>query len=492
MGRNHFSIFIFLFFISLIFIINSCTYHKPDVIQDQIGESCYPDAIGNIFITRCAMPGCHNTASKDASGGLDLSSWDKLFEGARAGAAIVPYRSDQSFLVNFINTYSDLGQQQLPTMPYVAGNPNNSAPLSHEDVVLIKNWIDQGAPDCNGVVPFSGDPNRKKFYVTNQGCDLVAVFDAEKKVIMRYIDVGSSPQPEKPHMVRISPDGQYWYVSFIANAQKFQKYKTSDDSFAGEVDITSGSWNTFVFSPDSKTAYIVDFSTSGRVAVVDCETMTLKDLNPYPNPFPSGVTSPHGSAISPDGSSLYITKQLENGLYKFNLNDFPDGQDVSLTGTSTSEPHEITFSPDGSMYFVTCQLTDDVKVFSYQPYPLPDIFLKSIPVADFPQEMSFSLTTPYLFVSCTNGNAVSIINYQDTSLVKTVTGFYSPHGIAVDDANGVCYVVNINTDGPPPHHSSDCNGKNGFLNAISLSILDIVPNFKPELSVFPYSIAVRK
>jgi hypothetical protein len=37
-------------------------------------------------------------------------------------------------------------------------------------------------------------------------------------------------------MIRTSPDGQYWYVVFVAN-NILQKYKTSDDSFVGEVNL---------------------------------------------------------------------------------------------------------------------------------------------------------------------------------------------------------------------------------------------------------------
>ena len=47
-------------------------------------------AIGRIMIEKCATSGCHNDVSKVAAGGLSLSSWDKLFEGSRAGSSVVP------------------------------------------------------------------------------------------------------------------------------------------------------------------------------------------------------------------------------------------------------------------------------------------------------------------------------------------------------------------------------------------------------------------
>ncbi|MEP7167742.1 MAG: c-type cytochrome domain-containing protein [Bacteroidota bacterium] len=478
-------------FISVIFLFSQCTFDKKEMLLPKlVDNSCFPDEVGKIFIGKCATAGCHNTKSKDAAAGLDMSSYDELFKGSRGGAAIIPYNSTQSFLVNFINTYSDLGVIQLPTMP------NNGTPLSREEVMTVIKWINDGAPDCNGH-RFTDNPDRKKFYITNQGCDLVAVFDAGKKVLMKYVKVGGDPNLiESPHRVNISPDGKYWYVSFIGGPY-FQKYRTSDDSLVGQVNIGYGSWNTFAFTPDSKFAYLPDYNSGnqGYVAIVDCETMTLKDFTPFVNPFPSSCPSPHGSFISPDGLSLYLTKQEGNGLYKIDL-PTPYGNDLPVFPNNYSNPHEIAFSPDGTIYFVTCEgKIGNAGVLVYRVSD--DAFLKKIDVAADPVEMAFSLSKPYLFVTCMTGNAVSIINYQDTTLIKTISnaGFAFPHAIAVDDANGVCYVASRNipgSGGPPPHHTSVCGGADGFLNAIDLNTLELIPGFKPELSVDPYSIAIRK
>ena len=108
--------------------------------------------------------------------------------------------------------------------------------------------------------------------------------------------------------------------------------------------------------------------------------------------------------------------------------------------------------------------------------------------------MEFVKSKPYLFVTCPDGNAVSIINYQDTLLVKSILVGEEPHGISADEKRGLVYVSNRNTgtDGPAPHHISSCGGRNGYLVAIDLNTLELVPGFKFELSVDPYSLRVRK
>ncbi len=470
--------------------VASCTYREFETFQTRIELSCYPPDVGKIFITHCAQAGCHNARSKGAAGGLDLSTWTALFEGSSGGSAVIPFRTDHSFLLNFINDGHDPDiTPQPPLMPY------NLEPLSAQDYQTIKSWIADGAPDCNGG-RFCDNPDRDKFYVTNQTCDLLYVFDAEKKVVMRAIDVGGDPNfSENPHTLRFSPDGLYYYICFAANGQYFEKYRASDDSLIARLDLVkAGGWNTFCISPDGSKAFVVDYDNE-VVAGVDCASMTLlPGLNPV-NPW-QGMPSfgkPHGSRISPDGKFLYVTMQKGNGLAKMDahwmpFNTYPI---IQFPVPGLAGPHEIEFSPDGSLYFVTCQDSNDVYIFD----AANDAYLKSIGTADEPVEMEVITSRPLLFVTCMEGNAVSIINYEDTTLVKTITVGEQPHGISADEKRGIVYVANrnVNPSGPAPHHLSDCgNGRNGYLVAIDINTLELVPGFKFELSVDPYALRVRK
>ncbi|MES2397481.1 MAG: hypothetical protein V4549_15840, partial [Bacteroidota bacterium] len=222
-----------LFLVVLLATISSCT---KDSAPPLFGD--YPTDIGKIFTYKCATSGCHNESSADGAAGLSLTSYSSLFKGSVNGSPVIPYRSDFSSLCYFINTFDDLGPKNLPTMPV------NSNPLSRSEVETIKAWIDNGAPDINGNIMWADNPNRKKYYVLNQGCDVVTVFDAATQLPMRYINVGNKPGGESPHQIKVSPDGQYWYVVFYANSI-LQKYRTSDDSFVGEVSLGAyQNWNT--------------------------------------------------------------------------------------------------------------------------------------------------------------------------------------------------------------------------------------------------------
>ncbi len=247
----------------VVITISGCTNDKgiPDYNN-------YPDDIGKLFFTKCSTPGCHTNASKDAAAGLSMESWDKLFEGGKGSAAIIPFRHDYSNLFSYTNTFSDLGISNLPTMPF------NGANLSREEVLLLKNWINAGAPSRDGFVKFSDDPNRKKIYISNQGCDVVTIMDQETLLPMRYVNVGNTGGTESPHMIKVSLDGQYWYVVSISG-NSLQKYRSTDDSFIGEAFLSVKNWNTFTISNDGQKAYVIDWSSNGDIAVVDLSTFAV-------------------------------------------------------------------------------------------------------------------------------------------------------------------------------------------------------------------------
>jgi hypothetical protein len=68
---------------------------------------------------------CHGTT---ASGGLDLSSYASIKTGGKDGAVIVPNDSANSLLIKIQSA-------------------KHFANLSPEELLLIKQWIDGGAPE---------------------------------------------------------------------------------------------------------------------------------------------------------------------------------------------------------------------------------------------------------------------------------------------------------------------------------------------------------
>ncbi|NQY11599.1 MAG: hypothetical protein HRT71_19040 [Flavobacteriales bacterium] len=460
----------------------------------------YPEEIAKILIDNCATSGCHNTASKEAASGLSFQTWDAMFEGSRNNSAVIPYRPDESFMLFFINNGYDINVppsgdsliQIAPLMPY------DNDPLTEQQVNTLIEWINNGAPNAAGEVKFADDPNRSKIYVANQGKDNIAVIDAESRLIMRYFDVGAKNFFNSPHHIKVSND-DYLYACYYSG-RSFQKFDTRDDSFASEADVGLGSWNTFVISEDAKTAYLIHWFIEGAIVVVDLETMT--EITRYTG---RGLFEwPHGCALKND-STLYVTAQYGNFIYKLDVSDVmaPKIEEITMTTgakpsvMSVNDPHEIRFSPDKSEYAITCQKSNDVRFFQSSN----DSLIAVVSTGNLPLELEYSTSSNYLFVTCMEDEAsfpgkvgsVHIIDYVNHTLEKVIYTGYQPHGLVIDDKKHEVWIANrnVSTDGPAPHHSTSDNARNGYLTIIDLNTLELIPHYRTEVSVDPYTITIR-
>jgi len=462
-----------------------------------VNRGNYPNDIGKIITTNCSVSGCHNTASAGAAAGYNLDTWTTMFAGADNGSPVIPYSSKFSSLCYFINTYPELGLQNAPTMPL------NGNPLKATQVKLIREWIDAGAPNINGQVKWADNPLRKKLYATNQGCDAVTVFDAETLLPMRFVPVGSKTNGNTPHQVRVSPDGKYWYVIFINN-NIMQKFRCSDDSYVGNIPLspfaagTSSStqddalnWNTFVITKNGDVAYCVSWP-DGKVAKVNLNSMKL--IN-----FIGGQGVPHGIVLNANEDKLYLASQTGNFITEYDTAFTSSTEYILENGgkktTSSLDPHDMILSPDNQNILITCQKSNEVRVFNLASLSVISV----IPTGTYPQEIVYSKGSNAYYVSCTEdtssfvGSHGSVTRISGNGFMPTKIKFgFQPHGIAVDENSNILYVLsrNIVSSGPAPHHTSQCIGRNGFVNFIDLKTFTLLKK-RYELSVDPYFIFAR-
>jgi DNA-binding beta-propeller fold protein YncE len=483
-----------LHLVILLFMTSTLFACKHDALKPSIPpapadtSNDYPEAVSRIIAGKCATAGCHNAASYENAGGLLLDTWAHLFDGGNNGAVVVPYDIENSSLLYFINTYPDLGTVAIPAMPL------DQTPLSRQDYLTIRDWIAAGAPDKNGKVPFASNAEtRQKIYITHQGCDLIGVIDAEKKVIMRYIKAGRNLNIETPDNIKVSADGRFAYACFW-NGNTIQKIDLLCDSIVAETQSGQAYWKTLHLSPDGNTLLATTWESS-TIAVINTGNMQLTQTY-------NGFNYPESIAANAAFNTYYVTERFGNtickltaggGVQKISINGLP----LTTTPTATTpNPYRILMSKDYSKYFISCERTNEVRVFDEQA----DTLIKAIPVGRMPQEMALSTNSPYLFVTCLNdtlGNgfigSVYAINYNTYQTQKIEAKFFQPHGLAVDDINGVLYVFSRNQDktGPKPHHQSPCNGRNGYYNIFSTATLLPFNNRRYEISVDPYSAAIR-
>jgi DNA-binding beta-propeller fold protein YncE len=465
-------------------LLCACRHDEVSPVHD----NGYPEEIEAIVVNKCSNAGCHNLASHEAAAGLNLETWDRLFEGGRAGAVVIPYRPDFSTFCYYTNIDSSLGITLQPTMPY------NASPLSTAEYLTIKNWITNGAPNNKGFVKFSDYQNKVKLYVSNRGCDVITIMDPESGLAMRYIDVGTSPSMEGPCMVKVSPDKLYWYVIFNQGST-IQKFRTADNVKVGELQIGSGFWSTLTITPDSKKAFVSDSDINGRILYTDLENMQLITT------YQSGLRYPYGMCINSSGDMLYVTSQEGNYIYKINISNpvAPIISEVSLeTGVQVSilptlNPHSILLSQDETRYYVTCKKSAELRVMQSVNDSLIGTFL----TGSNPAEITASPDYPYVFISClgvpgTNKlSEVNVFDVNSNQLLPEINAGHDSKGMVIHEGSSRMYVANRNVSagGPDAHHAPVCAGKNGYITVIDLNTLQLIPDYKAELSVDPYHIS---
>lgn len=478
----------------LLYLLGSCK-HSPFPAPEP-GDGDYPDSIASIFVTKCATTGCHDAAGYVNAAHLRLDTWEHLFEGSSGGAEVIPYNPKYSALLYFINTDSNRGLMVPPTMPY------NLPPLSEQEYYTIKNWIAAGAPDKNGNIAFASNPDtRQKIYLTQQGCDLMAVIDGKSGLIMRIFPIGISPVVEAPHCVHFSKDGKYAYVSF-ASGTGTQQIDAGKDTVIASIDQHENGGIANI-SPDGLHVMVSTYLSNGQLFENNFSTMSATGTGA------STFNLPHGIASTPSWDTFYVTSQNGNVVYRYTPGKLPpivllplDTTQPAVAGTPGlySDPHEIIMTPDQSKFFVTCQNTNEVRVLDAHTYKV----LAVIPVGTRPQEFAIAPSKHQLFVSCIYDGAnpnpgclgsVYVIDYNTLQLAggPIYGDFYEPHGIAVDEQNNNLYVVssNVGGEGPPPHHVSECGDRAGWYSIYDLSTLQPRNRWRYQTGNAPYSADTR-
>lgn len=457
-------------------------------------QSGYPEHIGTIMLTKCAVSGCHNDKSYAAAAGLNLTTWDKMFEGSSSGAVTIPFRADFSPICYFTNTDSSLGISLIPTMPVGA------APLGRAEYIALRNWIWAGAASAGGEIKFTGDPERGKVYVANRLCDVVTVIDAAAQVQMRYVDVGKKADREFPHCIKVSPDRKHWYVSFFVQSDMVQKFDADGDKLLGEVKTGEGSWTSFTITGDSKYGYFADNSNPGKIVYASLEQMEV--VASYS--FHDSLQYPLGIALYEDRHKLYVGNQYGNFIYVLDIQDkqHPSVKLLPIDGSnhiqyaSSLDPSELMCDELGLCY-ICCVASGEVRVVDMKQ----DKLIAAIPLGSNPAYAVKDSEHNRLFVSCPddtatypgNRGSVAIIDLNTYTVIKRINTGYQPYGLALDKERHAVAVVNANISsaGPDSHHSTGCGAKNGNITFIDLDALELVKGKKLEVAVYPAAAASR-
>jgi DNA-binding beta-propeller fold protein YncE len=468
-------------------IISSCVKHKG--VSD---DGTFPSDVARILLTRCAVAGCHNEISKDAAAGLSLQSWPGLFRGGNNGPAVIPFRPDYSTVCFYTNSFTGSGPTLEPRMPL------GQEPLSHEEYLLLRNWIRNGAPDRGGKVAFN-DLMSSRIYVANQLCDVVTVIDADSKLPMRYVDVGNNVKTEFPVCLRVAPDRRHWFVTFLATTV-LQRFKSGNEIAEGEVNLGPGVWTDFVISSDSRYAYCADRSSPGKIARVDLEEMRV--LNYYSSPKLEYL---RGIVLSEPLNKLYVGSESGNFIHVVNISNPEVAEIKRLVLDETGIENESAGLDPLTLYrirssercVVGCRGINKIILLDMAK----DSILRQTDLNASPTSIEYTEKFGMLFVSCMddtlsfsdNKGSVKVLNPVNGLVMETLNTGYQPSGLCVSSSGNYLAVINsnISAGGHRPHHVTGCGGRSGYVTFVDLYSLQLLPQ-KYELASYPFAAAIRE
>ena len=464
---------------------NTAQAYPYDYSSVDTSKIIYSQHIQQIFNSGCAVNGCHvGTGEVDheaaalrkelrdqhEGGQFSLLSWADVVKGDRGISVVVPFKSIKSDLIHHVNRDTLLAPASQPSMPRL------DIAVPPDQIKLLMSWIDHGAKNDDGEIPYSSVPARGRAYITNQGEDLVAVVDMDANIVTRFITAGVSntqlQPPMAPHNVVVDLQNQFYYVNLIGG-NKLLKYRVSDNAMVGELSTLIKSPAQVALSAGGDTAYVTDFlDGSTGIHVVNTRTMSVVS-----SVGDARMSKPHGATVTHDFKYVLISNQLSDNVTVIQTSDNSIVDVVRLSGSvpvfpnaaPKFQPYQSVVSLDSKFAFVTCSASNEVRVIDLTSLNVVD----SIKVGQRPLILDMTPDGNYIYVANRNSNSVSVIRTSDHTVITTITDVgIEPHGVAISRDGKYAYVSCENLDGSDePHHPTVGGKKIG-----TVAIIDVATN----------------
>jgi DNA-binding beta-propeller fold protein YncE len=189
------------------------------------------------------------------------------------------------------------------------------------------------------------DPKRNRLVCTIENPDGLLLIDLGTRKVLRKYDV----QGEDPHMVILSPDGDY---AFVSNTSTANIAAIHLDSGKTKVISTDKRPQGAVRSHDGKLIYLTN-SEGNSISILDISKQEIVGRIATGN-GPGRVT------LTPDGKTLVYNLQAGEGVGFADISSRKQTQEIRLPGA----PLSLLMSPDGRYVYAGVQDKDTVVVVS--------------------------------------------------------------------------------------------------------------------------------
>jgi DNA-binding beta-propeller fold protein YncE len=306
--------------------------------------------------------------------------------------------------------------------------------------VLAVAWSTPSSP-----LPFriAVSPDGSKLYVAKSSSTTgfsLEVFDTARHVALASVSLGNPPND-----VAASPDGRSLYVAVPGKVQvldamrgrSIDSIKVASNEHRSHVSI-SHDGSLMLVSSSSYPTPVERFSYATMIRLKD--KAQLWQIA-YQDNFSFG-----GAAFSPDGKTAYLvgTDTARGFLWMLDVERGPDDAAFATPVRLAARPDQVAVSPDGSTLFITHALTtSNMNIVSRVDLATRDVTTTNLwtPLVD----LAFSPNGEQVFVATRTGIVVLGVTAGEIMAGPLDIGG-EPRGIAMDPAGKLAYVVQSDPD----------------------------------------------
>ena len=225
-------------------------------------------------------------------------------------------------------------------------------------------FIDTASDKVTASVQLTGKPNEcavtpdgKYVVVPIRDGNSVDIVDVTQQKVVKILPI------HVPHNAFDAGSNRYIFVSSMDD-HEIDVIDLAKMEYSAHIPV-GGRPRPYVVVPDEQKMYVAVSYLHG-FEVVDIpsqrvvQRVEIPAQNPHATlgPFETPDTFTHGLAVSPDGREVWVTSELDNAMYVYDLN----AKKVTARVPTGIGPNWVTFSPDGKYVCVSNAGSDDVSI----------------------------------------------------------------------------------------------------------------------------------
>ena len=269
-------------------------------------------------------------------------------------------------------------------------------------------------------------PDGKHAYVANADVQIVTVVDTADKHVIATIPIAAGP----PQFLALAPDGRTLYVSIFNDQRTIHSIDVLDTGSNSVVATIPQPARPYLpaVTPDGKRLYVPNHDVA-QVSVIDTTTNAVTaQIAVAPNP--------HWVDFSPDGGRAYTANHESNLVSVIDtttlrvLTTIPVGMSPHSVAVNPHRPLAANVNFDSTSVSVIDTITQKV--------------VATIPVGKNPQDIAWAPDGRFAYAVNEGSNTISVIDSINNQVTTTIPTGAGPTSIALVPNSRQAYVSNLN------------------------------------------------